>query len=107
MKKGVLAEAADMPDQLDTGVQADILGCQAQALVQQRQFRSADSTINHALELDQNSMIALLAKASYESISNIKRVLARNSLAPSRSVTRRWHPVVIDHLEITLISLSS
>jgi len=65
------------------------------------------STLFDRLSIADIAVASFFRNLFFASISNIKGVLARNPLAPSRSLTRRWHPVVIDHLEITLVSLSS
>lgn len=62
----VLSESAAFPDQLQVDIQADIFGYRAQALIEQGEYRSAEAVLNQALELNPNSLVALLSKASYE-----------------------------------------
>ncbi len=62
----VLAETENVSGELDASVRADILAYRAHALIQQQQFRLADAAIAEALKLNEDSVLAVLAKASYE-----------------------------------------
>lgn len=62
----LLAESEELPDKLKSAVLADIRAYRAHAMIQKQQFRLADAEITKALEINENSVIAVLAKASYE-----------------------------------------
>ncbi|MEZ5502007.1 MAG: tetratricopeptide repeat protein [Halioglobus sp.] len=62
----LLAESEKLPVKLDPLVTADILAYRAHAQIQKQQYRLADATIEEALKQNENSVIAILAKASYE-----------------------------------------
>jgi putative PEP-CTERM system TPR-repeat lipoprotein len=62
----LLVESEKLPDKLKPEALADIRAYRAHAMIQKQQFRLADAEITKALELNENSVIAVLAKASYE-----------------------------------------
>ncbi|MEZ5571798.1 MAG: PEP-CTERM system TPR-repeat protein PrsT [Halioglobus sp.] len=62
----VLAETETVPDSLDSKEKADVLAYRAHALIQQQQFKLAETTIEQALSLNEKSVLAILAKAHYE-----------------------------------------
>ncbi len=62
----VLTESKNISDTLKANVRADILAYRAHALIRQQQYRLADVAIQDALSLDEGSVMAVLAKASYE-----------------------------------------
>jgi putative PEP-CTERM system TPR-repeat lipoprotein len=62
----VLAESEQVPAQLAPPVVADILAYRALALIQQQQFKLAESVIEEALKKNENSALAVLAQAHYE-----------------------------------------
>jgi len=62
----VLAESESLPVELNAHARADILAYRAHALLQQQQYRLADAVIVEALKHNEDSVLAVLAKASYE-----------------------------------------
>lgn len=62
----VLAESEQIPAQLPSPVVADILAYRALALIQQQQFKLAESVIKEAQAKNENSAMAILAQAHYE-----------------------------------------
>lgn len=62
----VLAESEQLSAQLAAPVAADILAYRALALIQEQQFKLAETVIAEALVKNENSSLAVLAKAHYE-----------------------------------------
>lgn len=62
----VLAESEKIPSQLPPPAVADILAYRALALIQQQQYKLAETVIGEALKNNENSALAVLAKAHYE-----------------------------------------
>ncbi|MCB1705883.1 MAG: PEP-CTERM system TPR-repeat protein PrsT [Halioglobus sp.] len=62
----LLAKSDKLPKKLTPEQLADIHAYRAHALIQKQQFRLADAEIAKALKLNDASVIAVLAKASYE-----------------------------------------
>jgi putative PEP-CTERM system TPR-repeat lipoprotein len=62
----VLAESETIPENLDPKIKADAMAYRAHALIAQQQFKLAESTIEQALALNEESVLAILAKAHYE-----------------------------------------
>jgi putative PEP-CTERM system TPR-repeat lipoprotein len=62
----LLEKSEKLPKKVPAPALADIHGYRAHALIQKQQFRLADAEIAKALKLDESSVIAILARASYE-----------------------------------------
>jgi putative PEP-CTERM system TPR-repeat lipoprotein len=62
----LLAESEQVSAQLAPPVVADILAYRALALIEQQQFKLAESVIDEALSKNENSALAVLAQAHYE-----------------------------------------
>tara|TARA_R110002073_G_scaffold57184_1_gene145532 strand:+ start:153 stop:2939 length:2787 start_codon:yes stop_codon:yes gene_type:complete len=62
----LLAKSEKLPNKLQPAQLADIHAYRAHALIRKQQFRLADAEIAKALKLNGESVIAVLAKASYE-----------------------------------------
>lgn len=62
----LLQQTEKLPDKIEAPVLADIHAYRAFALIQKQQYRLADAEIAKALKLHENSVYAVLAKASYE-----------------------------------------
>lgn len=62
----LLEKSDKLPKKLEAPALADIHAYRAHALIQQQQFRLADAEIAKALKLNEASVVAVLAKASYE-----------------------------------------
>jgi len=62
----LLAESEQIPAAVPAAEAADILGYRALALIQQQQYKRAQTVIAEALRKNENSALAVLAKAHYE-----------------------------------------
>ncbi|CAA0123484.1 Beta-barrel assembly-enhancing protease [Halioglobus japonicus] len=62
----LLEKSEKLPKKVADPALADIHGYRAHALIQKQQFRLADAEIAKALKFNESSVIAILARASYE-----------------------------------------
>lgn len=62
----VLAESESISENLDPKVKADLLAYRAHALIAQQKFKLAEPVVEEALKLNEQSVLAILAKAHYE-----------------------------------------
>tara|TARA_R110002049_G_scaffold53223_17_gene149032 strand:- start:4838 stop:7639 length:2802 start_codon:yes stop_codon:yes gene_type:complete len=62
----LLEKSEKLPKKVPAPALADIHGYRAHALIQKQQFRLADAEIAKALKFNESSVIAILARASYE-----------------------------------------
>ena len=89
----LLAKSEKLPQKLASSALADIHAYRAHALIQKQQFRLADAEIAKALKLNETSVVAVLAKASYEAQVGRKETamtLARTALDIGPNSPEGW-----------------
>lgn len=89
----LLEESEKLPDKLQPAALADIRAYRAFAMLQKQQYRLADAEIAKALKLNENSVIGVLAKASYEAQVGRRETavkLAERALEIDPKSTEAW-----------------
>ncbi len=89
----LLEKSDKLPRKVAAAALADIHAYRAHALIQKQQFRLADAEIAKALKLNESSVIALLARASYEAQVGRRETamtLAGDALAIDPNSAEAW-----------------